>query len=161
MRAMSLLPSAWAGRPTWAEIDLDALSHNVRILVARAAPARVWAVVKANAYGHGAVACGQAALAAGASGLAVVCVDEGEELRRAGITAPIISRACAIFALLLRPAPSRFPPRGMFTSLYPQRLPPMSIRNGVNDIGRMTIQSFSNWTGRAENYRVKSTCPYD
>jgi alanine racemase len=48
------------------------------------------AVGKANAYGHGAVACGQAALEAGASQLAVICVDEGEELRRAGIGAPIV-----------------------------------------------------------------------
>src|SRR5512134_1381844 len=76
MRAMPSLPSAWGGRPTWAEIDLDALSHNVRLLAARAAPARLWAVVKADAYGHGAIACGRAALEAGARGLAVVCVDE-------------------------------------------------------------------------------------
>lgn len=82
-------PAQWPGRPCWAEIDLDALAHNVRLLAARAAPARLMAVVKANAYGHGAVACGRAALEAGASALAVVCVDEGEELRRAGIAAPI------------------------------------------------------------------------
>ncbi len=48
------------------------------------------AVVKANAYGHGAVGVARAALAAGADRLGVVCVDEGEELRRAGITAPIL-----------------------------------------------------------------------
>jgi alanine racemase len=59
-------------------------------MAARAAPARLYAVVKANAYGHGAVACGRAAIEAGAHGLAVVCVDEAEELRRAGITAPIL-----------------------------------------------------------------------
>jgi alanine racemase len=87
---MSYLPSAFPGRPCWAEIDLDALAANVRIMKARAAPARLYAVVKANAYGHGAVACGRAALGAGADGLAVVCVDEGEELRRAGVTAPIL-----------------------------------------------------------------------
>jgi alanine racemase len=46
--------------------------------------------VKANAYGHGAIACGAAAVEAGAAGLAVVCVDEGEELRRGGINAPIL-----------------------------------------------------------------------
>jgi alanine racemase len=70
----------------------------------------VWAVVKANAYGHGAVACGRAALEAGAAGLAVVCVDEGEELRRAGIEAPILvvghtpaSDAERVVALGLRP----------------------------------------------------------
>jgi len=83
-------PSAWPGRPCWAEIDLDALAANVRLLCARAAPARVYAVVKANAYGHGAVACGRAALEAGAHGLAVVCLDEAEELRRAGLDAPIL-----------------------------------------------------------------------
>jgi alanine racemase len=87
---MSTIPSAWGGRPVWAEVDLDALAHNVRSLARRAAPARLYAVVKANAYGHGAVAVGRAALEAGASGLAVVCVDEAEELRAAGITAPIL-----------------------------------------------------------------------
>jgi alanine racemase len=109
MSAMSL-PSEWSGRPVWAEIDLDALAHNLRLLATRAAPARVWAVVKANAYGHGAVACGRGALAAGAAGLAVVCVDEGEELRRAGIEAPILvvghtppSDAERVVALGLRP----------------------------------------------------------
>jgi alanine racemase len=110
MRAMPPLPSAWPGRPTWAEIDLDALAQNVRLLAARAAPARVWAVVKANAYGHGAVACGRAALEAGATGLAVVCVDEAEELRQAGIGAPLLvvgytppSDAERVVALRLRP----------------------------------------------------------
>lgn len=85
-----MTPAQWTGRPCWAEIDLDALTHNVRILAARAAPTRLMAVVKANAYGHGAVACGRAALEAGAASLAVVCVDEGEELRRAGIDAPVV-----------------------------------------------------------------------
>src|SRR5512138_1835342 len=107
---MPFPPSRWGGRPVWAEIDLDALEHNVRLLAGRAAPARLWAVVKANAYGHGAVACGKAALAAGAHGLAVVCVDEGEELRAAGVEAPILvvgytpaTDAERVVALRLRP----------------------------------------------------------
>ena len=107
---MPSLPTPWGGRPVWAEIDLDALADNVRLLAARAAPARVWAVVKANAYGHGAVACGRAALAAGAAGLAVVCVDEAEELRQAGIGAPLLvvghtpaGDAERVVALRLRP----------------------------------------------------------
>lgn len=74
----------------WAEIDLDALSHNVRTLAEPAAPARLYAIVKANAYGHGAPAVARAAVEAGAAGLGVVCVDEGEELRRAGIDAPVL-----------------------------------------------------------------------
>jgi alanine racemase len=110
MLPMSSNPAPWSGRPVWAEIDLDALARNVRLLAARAAPARLWAVVKANAYGHGAVACGRAALDAGAAGLAVVCVDEAEELRRAGIEGPILvvgytppSDAARVIALRLRP----------------------------------------------------------
>ncbi|HEY7802065.1 MAG TPA: alanine racemase [Dehalococcoidia bacterium] len=83
-------PPRWHGRPLWAEIDLDALAHNVRTLATQAAPAQLCAVIKANAYGHGAVAVAMAALEAGASSLAVVCVDEGEELRRAGIDAPVL-----------------------------------------------------------------------
>ena len=84
------MDTRWIGRSLWAEIDLDAIAHNVRALADRAAPAKLYAIVKANAYGHGAVAVGTAALEAGAAGLGVVCVDEGEELRRAGIGAPIL-----------------------------------------------------------------------
>jgi alanine racemase len=80
----------WQGRPLWAEIDLDALEHNVRVLKARAQGAQLWAVVKANAYGHGALAVSRAALEAGADGLCVVCLEEAEELRAGGIQAPIL-----------------------------------------------------------------------
>jgi dihydropteroate synthase len=54
-------------RWAWAEIDLDAIAHNVRILRQRVAPAAVWAVVKADGYGHGAVDVARAAVAAGAT----------------------------------------------------------------------------------------------
>jgi alanine racemase len=87
---MPFFPAAFGGRPCWAEVDLDAFAFNVRLMVSRAAPAQLYAVVKANAYGHGAVACGRVAIEAGASGLAVICVDEAEELRAAGVTAPIL-----------------------------------------------------------------------
>ena len=82
--------SNWLGRPVWADINLDALAHNIRELKRRAGSAQLMAVVKANAYGHGAIAVARAALAAGAERLGVICLDEGEELRRAGITAPIL-----------------------------------------------------------------------
>lgn len=77
-------------RWAWAEIDLDAIAHNVRVLRDRAAPAAVWAVVKANGYGHGAIDVAEAAVSAGAEGLCVALVQEGIELRRAGIDAPIL-----------------------------------------------------------------------
>jgi alanine racemase len=75
---------------TWAEIDLGAVRHNVRVLKRRAGSARLMAVVKADAYGHGAIAISRAALEAGADSLAVVTVEEGAELRRAGIGVPIL-----------------------------------------------------------------------
>ncbi len=74
-----------------AVVDLGAVEHNVRVLADRMAPAEVMAVVKANAYGHGAVACARAALAGGATRLGVADLDEALELRDAGIEAPILA----------------------------------------------------------------------
>jgi len=90
MQSQSLSSYPWQEGRVWAEIDLDALADNVRLLKSQANGAALLAVVKANAYGHGAVAVARAALAAGADRLGVICVDEGEQLRRAGITAPIL-----------------------------------------------------------------------
>lgn len=77
-------------RPAWVEVDLSAIEHNARLLTSIVAPARVCAVVKADAYGHGAVEVAEAALAGGATDLAVAMVDEGVELRDAGVHAPIL-----------------------------------------------------------------------
>ncbi|GAB4573746.1 MAG: alanine racemase [Anaerolineae bacterium] len=76
---------------SWIEVDLDAIAHNVRQVQAHVGPAvQVMAVVKANAYGHGAVPVALTALAAGAARLAVARAAEGLALRAAGITAPIL-----------------------------------------------------------------------
>jgi alanine racemase len=77
-------------RWAWAEIDLEALDHNIRLIRDLVAPAQVWAVVKADAYGHGAAAVAARALRSGAAGLCVALVQEGISLRRAGIEAPIL-----------------------------------------------------------------------
>ena len=77
-------------RPAWAEIDLDAVRHNASVLAEVAAPALLCAVVKAGGYGHGAERVAEAALAGGADWLAVALVEEGLELRAAGIDAPIL-----------------------------------------------------------------------
>ena len=75
----------------WAEIDLDAIAHNVRELRRITRPqARLMAVVKADGYGHGADAVAGTALANGADMLAVARIDEGVQLRRAGLEAPIL-----------------------------------------------------------------------
>ena len=79
------------GRPTWAEIDLDALAHNLHVIRERAgAQVRVMAAVKANAYGHGAVQCARRLESAGVDWFGVALPEEGIELRRAGITRPIL-----------------------------------------------------------------------
>lgn len=73
-----------------AEVDLDAIAHNARVLARAAGGARLMAVVKADGYGHGAVRVAQAALAGGAESLAVATVVEAEELRAEEIRAPIL-----------------------------------------------------------------------
>lgn len=79
------------GIVTWAEIDLDAIAFNVRAFKQHVGErVRVIAVVKANAYGHGAAPVARAALQAGAEMLAVHRAIEGVELRRAGIEAPVL-----------------------------------------------------------------------
>ena len=77
-------------RPTWIEIDLAAIAANVASLCALSAPASVCAVVKADGYGHGAVEVARAAVNAGASMLAVATVEEGVQLRDAGVTGPVL-----------------------------------------------------------------------
>ncbi|WPO99824.1 alanine racemase [Pseudomonas sp. HR96] len=75
-------------RPARALIDLQALRHNYR-LARELSGARALAVLKADAYGHGAVRCAQA-LQAEADGFAVACIEEALELRAAGVRAPIL-----------------------------------------------------------------------
>ena len=73
---------------TWAEIDLGALRHNLGI--AKATGKKVMCVIKANAYGHGAVACGRFLEENGADAFAVASIGEAAELREAGIKLPLL-----------------------------------------------------------------------
>lgn len=77
-------------RPSWVEIDVDAMEHNAHVLTEMVAPASLCAVVKADGYGHGSVDASRAALAGGATLLAVALVEEAVVLREAGMTAPIL-----------------------------------------------------------------------
>ena len=76
-------------RPAKAIIDLEALRHNYQLACRLAPQAQSIAVVKANAYGHGAVACARA-LEPIVPALAVACIEEALELRDAGICKPIL-----------------------------------------------------------------------
>ena len=78
-------------RPTRAEIDAGAIRRNTqRLLAAAGDGAELCAVVKADGYGHGIVTAANAALAGGATWLAVALVEEGVVLREAGIDAPVL-----------------------------------------------------------------------
>ena len=77
-------------RPTTAEINLGAIARNVGLLVNHIKPATLCAVVKANGYGHGLVESARTAADAGATMLAVALVEEGHQLRQAGIQTPIL-----------------------------------------------------------------------
>jgi len=90
------------GRPTWVEVDLKALAENYRVLASLLSPAdinkhrfqtrnpRIIPVIKANAYGHGMIPVAHALAAAGATMFAVFFVDEGVQLREAGISQEIL-----------------------------------------------------------------------
>src|SRR5215210_5713813 len=84
------MPQSTHQRPTWAEISLAALADNYRTIKRFLGDgAQLMAVVKANAYGHGAVRCARALAEAGADWFGVALIEEGIELREAGIAAPI------------------------------------------------------------------------
>src|SRR5262249_17807261 len=81
-------------RPTWAEINLDQLAANFQQVKQRVgSTARIMAVVKANAYGHGAVACARRLAAEGADWFGVALPEEAFELRQFGITQPVLCLA--------------------------------------------------------------------
>src|SRR5215211_7167678 len=78
-------------RPTWAEIDLNQLAANFKQVKQRVGTtARIMAVVKANAYGHGAVECARRLAAEGADWFGVALPEEAIQLRTAGITQPLL-----------------------------------------------------------------------
>jgi len=114
------MAESWQRR-AWAEVDLDAVSSNARVLRAVAAPAELCAVVMADAYGHGAVPVASAALAGGATSLAVALVEEGVVLREAGLEVPIL--------LLSEPAAA-----AMGEVVARDLIPTVYTRAGVNAI---------------------------
>ncbi|MDD2509801.1 MAG: alanine racemase [Syntrophomonas sp.] len=77
-------------RPTWAEIDLTAIKHNMLIIKNRVSPAMIMAVVKADGYGHGMLEVSRACLQEGVEWLGVASLDEAIHLRESGITAPVL-----------------------------------------------------------------------
>ncbi|HWD51224.1 MAG TPA: alanine racemase [Acidimicrobiales bacterium] len=110
-------------RPAWAEIDVGAAGRNAALLARLVGPATLCAVVKADGYGHGAVPLARAARAGGAGWLAVALVEEGVELREAGIDVPIL--------LLSEP-----PIAAMEAALAYRLVPTVYSEAGVRGLGR-------------------------
>lgn len=78
-------------RPVWAEVDLDAIAHNVRQITAQTGSSvRLYAALKGDGYGHGCLETARTVVQAGAYGLALANLYECLELRRAGVTAPVL-----------------------------------------------------------------------
>jgi alanine racemase len=88
MSTVVTLPRAL--RPAWVEVDLAAIRANARLLAGLVAPARLCAVVKADAYGHGAPEVAAAALDGGATTVAVALVEEGIALRESGCASEVL-----------------------------------------------------------------------
>ncbi|HEY6328340.1 MAG TPA: alanine racemase, partial [Blastocatellia bacterium] len=85
------LLAAHKSRPTWAEVNLDNLARNLRVIKQMIAPdVAVMSAIKADAYGHGAVGCSRALQQAGVEWFGVALPEEGEKLREAGIVRPIL-----------------------------------------------------------------------
>lgn len=128
----------WRGRAFWAEIDLDAIAANVTALRRCLPPGTEFmAVVKANAYGHGAVQVARAVVAAGATWLGVNLADEGVQLRRAGL-------GCRI--LILGYVPPWEAEKVVFHSLTPTVNTPQQA---------LATASASRWRGLATAVHVK------
>ncbi len=89
LRPQRALPSE-AIRPTRAEVNMEHLRHNLRVLEGVAGKAAVWAVLKADAYGHGSKAVARTLERGGVAGICVALLEEGVELREAGIRIPVL-----------------------------------------------------------------------
>jgi alanine racemase len=143
-------------RPTRIEVDLDAIRHNVAHLAAVAGTA-LCAVVKADAYGHGAVPVARAALEAGASWLAVALVEEGVQLREAGIDArilllsePPIAAVGEVLAAELTPTVYREPFIAALDAHGQSRGRPVPVHAKVDTgMGRVGVPA-AEWSARVE-----------
>jgi alanine racemase len=129
-----------ARRPVWAEVDQGALRANARWLRDAAAPAQLCAVVKAFGYGHGPVRVAEAAVAGGATWLAVATVEEGVQLRQAGITEPVL--------LLSEPVPAAM------ADVLAWRLTPTLYTQGGVDAAARAVEAYGGRAALAVHVKV-------
>ncbi len=153
-----------SGRPTWAEIHLDNLAANFKQIRNLVSPtARIMAVVKADAYGHGAVECAGRLAQEGADWFGVAIPEEGMQLRAAGITQPILclggfwaDQASACLQHRLTPVVYRL---DMFESLNQAALDAgvivdahLKIDTGMGRLG-IRFDALSEFAGQLDRFR--------
>lgn len=134
-------------RPLWAEIDLGAITHNVKLLRERAGrPVKILAPVKANAYGHGITGVGRHLQKLGVEGLATANFDDAVAARQAGVTLPILmygSQLPSGHAELLRHdlIPSVYSREGLEALAALSRLKPIAVHIKVDcGLGRIGVR---------------------
>ncbi len=153
---------------TWAEIDLDAIAANLAAFSEHVGPDTIiMAVVKANAYGHGAIPIARVSLESGAEWLAVNRAIEGVELRQADITAPILvlgylppSQAEMVVQYHLTPTVTNLPTaRALSAALPPGETLPVHIKidTGMGRLGLLPdeVTSFSRQIARLTNLIIE------
>lgn len=141
-------------RPSRIDIDLAAVRHNVGAMIDAVGPSAMCAVVKADGYGHGAVAVARAAIDAGATWLAVALVEEGTELRAAGLDVPILMLSepgpQAMAAMIQhRITPTLYTPEGVASAAElnarmgsgPLDVQ-LKVNTGMNRVGAMPLEAF-------------------
>lgn len=130
----------------WAEIDYQAIAHNVAEIQKLVGDTKIMGIVKADAYGHGAIACAQALQACGIDFFAVACLEEAKALRQAGITEPIL--------ILGYTPPASFSElfdldliQSVLSKEYAQKLSDFALANKLTLKGHLKIDTGMNRTG--------------
>jgi alanine racemase len=158
----------WEQQRAWVEIDRSALAHNVRQIRSLLAPdTQIMAVVKADGYGHGAIAIAQTLISHGVEWLAVATVTEGIELRIAGIVAPILILGApnsylqieAIVKWGLQPTLCTIEQATLLSKTIANFEPPLPLAIHLKlDTGMSRLGA--NWQQAAAFYREVSNLPY-
>lgn len=118
-------------RRTWAEIDISALKHNFELIKKSSKSSKIFAVVKADAYGHGAATVAPILQQNGADGFAVSNLDEALSLRAVNITKPILILGYTPVALAKELAENDII-QAVFSLEYAEKLSENAIKSGVN-----------------------------
>ncbi|MEN6478555.1 MAG: alanine racemase [Anaerolineales bacterium] len=134
--------TAMPGRPAWLEIDMEAVAGNVRILRELIGPeVALMAVLKGDAYGHGAIRVGRTALNNGATALGVASLNEAVALRDAGIEAPIL-----ILGYLPPWEAREAVAQGIAVALYDRQVA-RALSRAAQDLGRPAVAHLKVETG--------------